>query len=177
MSLAIAAKIARRELRGGLKGFRVFLACLALGVAAIAAVGTVRESIQQGLLREGATILGGDAEIQLTYRFATDAERLWMASTSLEYSEIVDFRSMAVVERAGETERGLTQIKAVDQAYPIYGTVQLAPRSEERRVGKECRSRWPPYHHKKKALTIHLIQIIRRTTSSCLTFYTRIFTI
>lgn len=127
MSLAIAAKIARRELRGGLKGFRVFLACLALGVAAIAAVGTVRESIQQGLLREGATILGGDAEIQLTYRFATDAERLWMASTSLEYSEIVDFRSMAVVERAGETERGLTQIKAVDQAYPIYGTVQLAP--------------------------------------------------
>src|SRR5690349_24778650 len=24
------------------------------------------------------------------------------------------------------------------------------PRSEERRVGKECRSRWPPYHQKKK---------------------------
>src|SRR6478672_11129638 len=23
-------------------------------------------------------------------------------------------------------------------------------RSEERRVGKECRSRWPPYHSKKK---------------------------
>src|SRR5947209_19400753 len=24
------------------------------------------------------------------------------------------------------------------------------PRSEERRVGKECRSRWSPYHQKKK---------------------------
>src|SRR3989337_4091074 len=24
------------------------------------------------------------------------------------------------------------------------------PRSEERRVGKECRSRWSPYHYKKK---------------------------
>src|SRR5438874_12231063 len=25
-----------------------------------------------------------------------------------------------------------------------------SPRSEERRVGKECRSRWSPYHSKKK---------------------------
>ncbi|MGR3342582.1 MAG: ABC transporter permease [Paracoccaceae bacterium] len=130
MSLTIAARIARRELRGGLKGFRVFLACLSLGVAAIAAVGTVRESIQMGLLREGATILGGDAEIELTYRFASDDERHWMAATSIGYSEIVDFRSMAVVDRAGNTERGLTQIKAVDQAYPIYGAVNLEPAME-----------------------------------------------
>src|SRR3712207_8898836 len=26
----------------------------------------------------------------------------------------------------------------------------LGARSEERRVGKECRSRWSPYHYKKK---------------------------
>src|SRR5205807_8999581 len=30
-------------------------------------------------------------------------------------------------------------------------SVDLLPRSEERRVGKECRSRWAPYHAKKKA--------------------------
>src|SRR6266576_4571386 len=28
-----------------------------------------------------------------------------------------------------------------------------AGRSEERRVGKECRSRWSPYHYKKKDTT------------------------
>ena len=38
MTLALAARFARREMRGGLRGFRLFLACLALGVAAIAAV-------------------------------------------------------------------------------------------------------------------------------------------
>ena len=27
-----------------------------------------------------------------------------------------------------------------------YGSCQLPVRSEERRVGKECRSRWSPYH-------------------------------
>ena len=61
MSLPLAARFAARELRGGLQGFRIFLACLALGVAAIAAVGTVRASIEAGLAREGAALLGGDA--------------------------------------------------------------------------------------------------------------------
>lgn len=127
MSLRNAARIARRELRGGLSGFRVFLACLALGVAAIAAVGSVRYSIELGLAREGAAILGGDAEIELTYRFADDVERAWMDSVADEVSEIVDFRSMAVVDRGGVTERGLTQIKAVDATYPLYGQALLDP--------------------------------------------------
>lgn len=127
MSLPVSARIAARELRGGLRGFRVFLACLALGVAAIAAVGSVRASIEAGLEREGATILGGDAQLELTYRFAEPGERAWMESKASVVSEIVDFRSMAVVEQDGTTERGLTQVKAIDGAYPIYGTVGLAP--------------------------------------------------
>ncbi len=119
----MAARFARRELRGGLQGFRILLACLALGVAAIAAVGTVRASIEAGLAREGAALLGGDAELDFTYRFANEDERTWMAEVASEVSEIVDFRSMAVV---GE-ERGLTQIKAVDDLYPLVGAVTLAP--------------------------------------------------
>src|SRR6056297_2943189 len=127
MSLGVAARIARRELRGGLKGFRVFLACLALGVAAIAAVGTVRDSIRAGLDREGATILGGDAEIQLTYRFAEPDERAWIEAQSAEVTEIVDFRSMAVFGAGEAAERSLTQVKAVDAAYPLLGAVVLEP--------------------------------------------------
>ena len=127
MTLPVAARIARRELRGGLRGFYVFLACLALGVAAIAAVGSVRMSIQQGLQAEGATLLGGDAEMSFTYRYADAAERAWMAGKAERVSEIVDFRSMAVVERAGGTERALTQVKGVDDAYPLYGDVVLDP--------------------------------------------------
>ncbi len=127
MSLKIASKFALRELRGGLRGFRVFLACLALGVAAIAAVGTVRGGIEAGLEREGAALLGGDAEAEFTYRFAREPELEWLRSIAKTISETVDFRSMAVVERNGETERGLTQIRAVDTAYPLVGSVQLDP--------------------------------------------------
>lgn len=127
MNFPNAARIARRELRGGLKGFRVFLACLALGVAAIAAVGSVRTGIEQGLAREGAAILGGDAEITLTYRFADPDERAALEDLALAVSEIVDFRSMAVVPRDGDTERALTQVKGVDGNWPLYGAPVLEP--------------------------------------------------
>ncbi|MGA9252994.1 MAG: FtsX-like permease family protein [Roseobacter sp.] len=123
MSLRIASRFAMRELRGGLQGFRIFLACLTLGVAAIAAIGTVRASIEAGLTQEGAAILGGDAELDFTYRFADPEERAWMEDVADAVSEIADFRSMAVV---GD-ERALTQIKAVDTAYPLVGTTGLEP--------------------------------------------------
>lgn len=120
-----AFRIARRELRGGLRGFRVFLACLALGVAAIAAVGSVRVAIQNGLVREGSTLLGGDAEMRFTYRRADEGERAWMSEKALDVSEVVDFRSLAIVPETDE--RALTQVKAVDDLYPLKGTVTLDP--------------------------------------------------
>ncbi|MGB0499160.1 MAG: ABC transporter permease, partial [Rubricella sp.] len=127
MSVGLAWRLARRELRGGVRGFRILIACLALGVAAIAAVGSVRVAIEEGLEREGAVILGGDAQMEFTYRFANEDERAFMDRIALDVSEIVDFRSMAVVERGDQTERGLTQVKAVDDVYPIYGAVGLEP--------------------------------------------------
>jgi putative ABC transport system permease protein len=127
MSAAVAARIARRELRGGLQGFRIFLLCLALGVAAIAAVGSLRAAIEAGLRDQGAVLLGGDAALQFTYRFATREERAWMAETAESVSEIVDFRSMAVVDSAAGAERALTQVKSVDGLYPLKGAVDLDP--------------------------------------------------
>lgn len=127
MSLRLAGRLARRELRGGLRGFRVFLACLALGVAAIAAVGSVRQAIQTGLAQEGAALLGGDAQLEFTYRFATEAERDWMGQVASAVSEVVDFRSMAVARQGDTPERALTQVKAVDVAYPLVGTPVLDP--------------------------------------------------
>lgn len=128
MNLIQAARIARRELRGGLSGFYVFLTCLALGVAAIAAVGLTRESIERGLDREGAALLGGDAMLEFTYRFAQADERAWMEETASAVSEVVDFRSMLVAAGDGDrAERALTQVKAVDGAYPLVGRTRLSP--------------------------------------------------
>ena len=122
-----------RELRGGLRGFRVFLICLALGVAVIAGIGSLRTAIETGLSEEGAVLLGGDAELGFTYRRASPQEQAWMDANALRRSEVIDFRSMAVV---GD-ERALTQVKAVDTAYPLVGTVTVCHQT--------CRwiRRWP----------------------------------
>jgi putative ABC transport system permease protein len=123
----VALRIARRELRGGLHGFVVFLLCLIFGVAAIAAVGTVRDSIRGALTEQGAVLLGGDAQMSFTYRYASEEERAYMARIAGAVSEIVDFRSMAVVGAGTLADRALTQVKAVDDAYPLTGTVGLDP--------------------------------------------------
>ena len=60
-SFGLALRLARRELRGGLRGFRAFLASLILGIGAITAVGTLTESLLAGLRDDGRVLLSGRA--------------------------------------------------------------------------------------------------------------------
>ena len=71
-------RFALRELRGGLRGFAVFIACIALGVMAIAGVGSFARSLVDGLAREGRVILGGDVAFSLSQREATADERAFL---------------------------------------------------------------------------------------------------
>jgi len=121
--LPLAWRIARRELRGGVAGFRVFILCLMLGVAAIAAIGTVRAAIERGLSDQGAVLLGGDAEMTFSYRMATAEELAFMDRVADQVSETVDFRSMA----AAADDRVLTQVRGVDGSWPLVGQPLLDP--------------------------------------------------
>ncbi len=116
IDLGFAWRVGLRELRGGLSGFRVFLACLILGVAGIAAVGSVTSAIDRGMEAEGRTILGGDAGLSFSYRFANDGERAWMAGRGA-VTEMVTMRSQL---RVGD-DRVLAEVKGVDSAWPLYG--------------------------------------------------------
>lgn len=121
-SLALAMKFARRDLRGNLKGFRIFLACLILGVAAIAGVGTLASSITEGLKANGQVILGGDIDIRLTHRAATAEERAFMAAQG-RVAEVQTLRAM--VRNLDNDARTLSELKAVDNAYPLFGALRL----------------------------------------------------
>ncbi|BBE73410.1 ABC transporter permease [Oharaeibacter diazotrophicus] len=136
---AAALRFVRRELRGGLSGFRIFVACIALGVAAIAGVGSVTRGITEGIAREGGTILGGDLSFTLSQRMPSSAEAAFLDGQG-RTSTIASLRSMA---RTGDgATSALVEIKAVDDAYPLSGTVAfeqpvrladaLAPRPDGR---------------------------------------------
>ena len=114
--------LARRELRGGLKGFGIFIACLALGVAVIGGVGSLSAAVQSGLKGNARAILGGDIEFHLTQRAASAEERRFLA-TAGALSEVTRLRAMAVTDKG----RSLIELKSIDHAYPLYGTVTLAP--------------------------------------------------
>jgi putative ABC transport system permease protein len=117
-------RFARRELRGGLKGFRIFLACLMLGVAAIAGVGSVSESLLAGLRADASQILGGNVDIESVHRPITP-EALAYLETQGRLSHVADMRAMA--RNPNGDQRSLSELKAVDGAYPLVGSIELDP--------------------------------------------------
>jgi len=112
--------IALRELRAGLSGFYIFMACVALGVAVIATVGTLSDALRGGFERQGEIILGGDLTFARMHARATDAEREWLNARG-RVSETATLRTMAR-SLDGENQ-ALVEIKAVDDAYPLAGSV------------------------------------------------------
>src|SRR4051794_34284851 len=121
---SLALRYALRELRGGLRGFYVFIACIALGVMAIAGVGSVAASLSEGLAREGRTLLGGDAAFSLIQREARPEEVAFLRSRGT-VSVAATLRAMA---RTDDGQLGLVEVKAVDTAYPMLGEVTLDPK-------------------------------------------------
>jgi putative ABC transport system permease protein len=115
-------QIVRRELRGGFKGFRLFLICLSLGVGVIAGVGSVSESIQYSIGKEAKSILGADIALRQTARPISDDALNWLKDRGT-VSEVLELRAMAI--RGDDTARTLVELKPVDAAYPLYGQVTL----------------------------------------------------
>jgi putative ABC transport system permease protein len=120
--LGLALRLARRELRGGFGGFRVFALCLFLGVAAIASIGSLSRALITGLADDGRTLLGGDIDLRLTHRDATAQQTAWLTERG-DLSHVAEMRAMLQVADGPL----LIELKAVDGLYPLYGEVGLEP--------------------------------------------------
>src|SRR5205807_3353557 len=103
-SSPLPLRFAARELRGGLRGFYVFIACIGLGVMAIAGVGSVASGLANGLAREGRVILGGDLAFSLSLREASTAERAFLDRQG-RVSLAATMRAMARAHSASEDAR------------------------------------------------------------------------
>src|SRR5262245_47821452 len=152
--LGLALRFALRELRGGLRGFYVFIACIALGVMAIADVSSIASALIDGLAREGRVILGGDLAFALSLREASQEERAFLdrqGRVSLAATMRAMARTTTALASKASGQRGdstvrapdtrpepgssarddgrsaLVEVKAVDAAYPLYGSVALDP--------------------------------------------------
>lgn len=121
--LALSLRFALREMRGGLRGFYIFLGCIALGVAAISGVNSVARAITQGIAVEGQAILGGDVSVSLVQREA-NSEQLAFFKSQGTITVMTTMRAMA---RLGDgSDQTLVELKAIDGAYPLYGNFDIS---------------------------------------------------
>ncbi|MBG3877434.1 permease, partial [Desulfovibrio oxamicus] len=130
--LALAFRLALRELRSGQRRLAVFLGCMFLGVFAIAAVGSISEAVRAGLARDARALTGGDASVEFaTPRPSTD-ELAWLSARGT-VSQVLSLRGMARSATPGGPsgtsgeDTAMVALKGVDAAYPLYGAVTLDP--------------------------------------------------
>lgn len=123
LSTSRLVTIALRDLRSGLSGFYIFMACVALGVAVIATVGALSDALRAGFERQGQIILGGDVAFSRMHARATEAERAWFDARGT-VSEAATLRTMA--RRLDGDEQALIELKGVDPAYPLAGAVEVS---------------------------------------------------
>jgi len=117
----LSFRFAARELRSGVRGFRIFLACLALGVAAIAAASSTAEAFRQGLASKASEILGGDLALSIRQREFKPAEK-----DALERQGQVSYAVGSIaMAQAPSGERRLIELRGVSTTYPLAGTVTL----------------------------------------------------
>ena len=121
--LPLVVTLAWRELRNGLRGFYVFIACVALGVAAITAVGALADALRASFEAQGEVLLGGDVTLSRPHKAAEDKERLWLLSQGA-VSEVATLRAMG--RRPDGGDQALIELRGVDAAYPLVGAVQLS---------------------------------------------------
>ena len=120
----MAWKLAMRDLRGGLRGLRLLIICLFLGVAELAGVGSLGQAIQAELTTRGQEILGGDIQLSVAQRDATPGERTEFADIGV-VSRSIRIRAMA--SRLDADASVLAEVKSIDEKWPLYGQLQLAP--------------------------------------------------
>ena len=122
-SSSLAIRLAWRDLRGGLKGFRIFIACIALGVMAIVGVGSSARVLSESIAREGQRILGGDVALSLIHREADESQQAWLRSQG----QVSTIATMRAVSRLEDGKSALVELKAVEADYPPLGQVVLDP--------------------------------------------------
>ncbi len=120
--MPLVLRLALRDLRLGWSGFAIFVACISLGVAAIAGIGSLAGALETGLARQGQTILGGDLSLRLVHRQANAEQRGFMSNLG-SVSEVATMRAMSRAENGKRL--ALVRLKAVDKRYPLYGEVAL----------------------------------------------------
>ena len=122
-----ALRLAVRQARGGRRHLAALFACVALGVGALVAVGTLGAGLHATLAREAKALLGGDVELRAARPLPADAEAA-LARLERAGARIVRVNELVAMARTPEGGASLlVELKTPTTGYPLYGALTTIP--------------------------------------------------
>lgn len=125
--MRVALSLAVRQARGAWRHFVLLFLCVALGVAALVAVGSFAAALRATLGREARALTGGDVEVRAARPLPAEAEAQ-LAALAAQGATVLRVTELAAMLR--EPQRGgslLVELKAAGPAYPLYGRLVTVP--------------------------------------------------
>ncbi|WP_349371138.1 FtsX-like permease family protein [Salinarimonas sp.] len=119
--LAPLPRLLRAELRAGIAGLRLFVACIALAAFVLGAVWMTASALTRALEANGAILLGGDVAVSVV-NAPLDAALVARLAALGPMSGVAELRTTAQADAV----RAPVEVKAVDDVYPLAGSVAIA---------------------------------------------------
>lgn len=121
--------IALREFKGSAGRLLFFVACLAVGVAAVVAVENLSRALDEGIQGQAKQLLAADLTISSRRPIPDDLIAAVDALEDSRWTEMSELPSVVSVPSGGEAPGSslLCEIKAVGAGYPFYGELVIDP--------------------------------------------------
>lgn len=123
MKTSEVVRAAWRESRGAGPRLVFFIACLALGVAAITAVSGLVDAIEQALAAQSRELLGADVSVQARRPIGERVDAYFAFDDARERAQARETPTLA----AANSKSRLVELKAVSANFPFYGAIKLDP--------------------------------------------------
>lgn len=123
---AFVIRMAARELRAAPRRLFLLMGTIAVGVAALVAINSFTDNLQDSVRRQARALLGADLALVSRQAFSPRVEALLdTLSRDSRLARVTNFAAMAYVPRTAGTR--LVQVAAVAGEYPFYGETQTDP--------------------------------------------------
>ncbi|HLP25204.1 MAG TPA: ABC transporter permease, partial [Acidobacteriota bacterium] len=129
-------KMAWRDTRASRRRLLLFSLAVVLGVAALVAVGSLRDNLRAAIEDQTKGLLGADLVITSRAALTPEAET-FIASLGGEQAREIAFNSMLIAPSAGGATR-LVQVRALEGAFPFYGEFQTDPGDARARLASDA---------------------------------------
>ncbi|MFI5304758.1 MAG: ABC transporter permease [Nitrospiria bacterium] len=124
---SFVTRMVMREMRSAMRHFSFFIFCISLGVAGIVAVSAISNQVENSILREAKSLLGGDIEIEVSHPISAAGLNVINRLKENGIRETLVYEMMAMAGNVDRTETQLVELKAVRPEYPLYGSLLLEP--------------------------------------------------